>query len=88
MTQGLLGTGKRFGCRKRHTYLLVRGRDARGWENPSGEAPEGPHTLGYGEPSGTVGLSSSLRGPSALGGPPHLQGRNRDADLENRLWTG
>ena len=71
VTQGLMEAGKRFGCQKRHACLLVRGRDLQGWEEPLGEAPEGPHTLGHGEPSGAVGLSSSLRGPSALGGPPY-----------------
>ena len=71
VTQGLMEAGKRFGCQKRHACLLVRGRDLQGWEEPLGEAPEGPHTLGHGEPSGAVSLSSSLRGPSALGGPPY-----------------
>lgn len=72
MIEGLLGEGKLFGCQGKCLCLVVvRGRDPWGSEDPLGEAPEIPLTLGPREPPGALGLVSTLGDPFAHWGPLH-----------------
>lgn len=70
MIEGLLGEGKLFGFRERCVCLVVvRGRDPWASEDPLGEAPEIPLTLGPREPPGALSLALHPWGPLCPLGP-------------------
>ena len=70
MIKGLLGEGQLFGFQERCVCLVVvRGRDPWASEDPLGEAPEIPLTLGPREPPGSLGLALHAWGPLCPLGP-------------------